>query len=112
MGQPRENVYTCEKCGGYTVTVDVAEGVTPFMLRCRATGEVGKCDGWAYSAMYPTGPRPKRIPAPAWEWYRPDRSEYVGSSEQMREHFDKGGLALRPRTNAVPVEHAERVGSS
>jgi len=29
---PRENVYTCPKCHGHTVTVDVDEGVTPLTI--------------------------------------------------------------------------------
>lgn len=30
---PRENAYWCSKCKGYTVTVDVDDGVTPMFLR-------------------------------------------------------------------------------
>lgn len=65
MNEPRENVYTCLKCRGFTVTLDVDEGVTSFMLNCRASGREGDCDGMAVSAMYPKGPRPPHIPEPA-----------------------------------------------
>jgi hypothetical protein len=95
--EQRENVYTCQKCGGFTVTVDVDEGVTPFMLRCRASGREGDCDGTAYSAMYPEGPRPKHIPPPAWEWFKPTGSEYRKLSAAMKEHVDRGGLDIRKR---------------
>ena len=44
-GDSKINVYVCQKCGGLTVTVDVDEGVTPFMLGCRATGKESDCDG-------------------------------------------------------------------
>lgn len=36
MNEPRINVYVCRKCGGHTVTVDVDDGVTPFMIGCHA----------------------------------------------------------------------------
>ena len=97
---PRENVYTCQKCGGYTVTVDVDEGVTPFMLGCRADGTEHGCDGPAYSAGYPKGPRPAHIPEPAWEWYRPTPKEQKKMDKKWpgyMDHFNNGGLAIRKR---------------
>lgn len=102
---PRENVYTCTKCGGYTVTVDVDDGITPFILRCRASGKEGECNGRAYSSCYPNGPRPAKIPPPAWEWFKPIGSEYNKLSRDMKEHVDKGGLDLRKRTDALPMYH-------
>lgn len=93
----RENVYTCQKCGGMTVTVDIDEGVTPFMLNCRASGKEGDCDGGAYSAFYPEGPRPAHIPSPAWEWYKPDVLELANTSHEMRDHANRGGLFIRKR---------------
>lgn len=93
----RENVYTCEKCGGLTVTIDVDEGVTPFMLKCRASGRQGDCDGFARSSFYPKGPRPPHMPAPSWEWYRPDAEEVERLSDAMREHVRQGGLCIRKR---------------
>src|SRR3974377_965449 len=41
-----ENVYTCRKCGGHTVTVDRDEGVTPFMIGCRESGEPLSATEW------------------------------------------------------------------
>ena len=93
----RINVYTCDKCGGKTVTRDVHEGVTPFMLRCRASGHEGDCDGKAYSAMYRV---PKELGLiPMWEWFKPVGSEYNKLSDAMKEHVDKGGLDLRKGTS-------------
>lgn len=100
MNEPRENVYTCQKCGGYTVTVDVDEGVTPFMIACRASGKVGDCRGQAYSAFYPKGPRPSHIPEPAWEWYRPTpegQRRIDRKHPGMMQHFKNGGLDIRKR---------------
>lgn len=87
-----ENVYTCEECGGFTSTIDVDEGVTPFMILCRARPD---CHGWAQSAMYPKGPRPPRIPAPAWEWYKPGADEMLTLSPANLGHVKQGGLLLR-----------------
>jgi hypothetical protein len=93
----KENVYTCQKCGGFTVTIDVDEGVTPFMLKCRASGREGDCDGFAMSAMYPKGTRPPHIPAPAWEWFKPTGDYYDSLPPAMKEHVDNGGLDIRKR---------------
>lgn len=93
----RENVYVCEQCGGFTVTVDIDDGVTPFMLGCRALGEEGLCEGLAYSELYPPGPRPPHIPAPAWEWYKPTAQELKASTPGMQAHAAQGGLFLRKR---------------
>ncbi|HUD74796.1 MAG TPA: hypothetical protein VMQ76_06965 [Terracidiphilus sp.] len=91
----RENVYTCQKCGGLTVTVDIDEGVTPFMIGCRASGNETDCNGDAYSAFYPKGPRPPHIPKPSWEWYKPSDKEVNSFPESWRDHYRKGGLHLR-----------------
>lgn len=95
----RENVYTCPKCRGYTVTVDVDEGVTPFLLDCRASGREADCDGMARSAMYPQGPRPAHIPEPAWEWFKPTGKAYKRLSPAMKDHVDRGGLDIRRRVD-------------
>lgn len=95
----RENVYTCAKCKGYTVTVDLDEGVTPMFLDCRASGREGDCGGVAVSAMYPKGPRPAHIPAPAWEWFKPTGADYERLSPAMKERVDQGGLDLRKRVS-------------
>jgi hypothetical protein len=122
MSEPRINVYICQLCGGHTVTVDVDEGVTPFMIKCRKDvprrfGPRGKasiktsCPGSAYSSFYPRGPRPAHIGEPAWEWYKPTDAELVALYrgdilEGMREHVSKGGLDLRRRTTREPVMHS------
>lgn len=43
------NVYVCEKCGTGTITINAVEGVTPFMIGCRADWPAGDCDGEAQS---------------------------------------------------------------
>lgn len=105
MSEPRINVYTCPKCKGHTVTVDVDHGVTPFLLRCRATND---CSGMAQSAMYPRGPKPSWIPDPQWEWFKPTGPDYENLSAPMKEYVDDGGLNIRKRTNASPVLHGDQ----
>lgn len=99
---PRENGYTCRKCARTVVTVDVDYGVTPFMIRCKAKKG---CDGDATSAFYPKMPRPKYVPDPTFEWYRPET--LVGLSSGERSHVLQGGLLIRPRTDRAPTLHGE-----
>lgn len=93
--QGRENAYLCDVCGGYTSTIDVDDGVTPMLIACRASGNEGECSGTAHSLMYPSGPRPDRVPAPAWEWYAPDTIELMNVDQETFQHCRKGGLLLR-----------------
>lgn len=137
MPDPRINVYVCRKCGGYTVTVDVDEGVTPFMIGCHAKEtevhpaesgskafedlldrELGiriksknllkvKCDGMSESSFYPRGPRPNWIEEPKWEWYKPEPGELANMSRSAKEHVNQGGLLMRKRTGKQVLCHKE-----
>ncbi|MDE2103414.1 MAG: hypothetical protein KGL39_39600 [Patescibacteria group bacterium] len=98
----RINVYVCPTCHGFTVTIDIHEGVTPFLLGCRATGQPGDCRGMARSSFYPKE-RPVHIPAPAWEWFMPTGREYHKLAQVMKDHVDKGGLVLRKRRQLAEV---------
>lgn len=101
-GTPRINIYTCAKCDAGTVTVDVDDGVTPFIILCRATE---RCGGEAHSCFYRVPPGDH---VPTFEWYKPtirkakrlDR-KWPGTLDHVRQ----GGLMLRPRTDAEPVLH-------
>lgn len=115
-GYPRINVYRCEY-GCNTSTVDVDDGVTPFMIQCRSrarpdrpldpkyTGPDGFCIGTAQSSFYPKGPKPPHIRDPEWEWYKPTTTE--GLSDGERAHVERGGLLLRGRTDRAPIFHPE-----
>jgi hypothetical protein len=93
---PRLNAYTCSTCGGKTVTIDIDDGVTPFMLNCRASGKAsGGCPGTAQSAMYRVNPA--TIGEPAWEWYKPTEAATRKLSAGMQEHVRSGGLLIRKR---------------
>lgn len=105
----RKNIYRCRECGGHTITIDVDDGVTPFMIRCRATGREGDCNGMAASTMYRV---PFDTPEAAWEWFKPEGSEYRKLSKEMREHVDKGGLDIRKaRGNPQDAPHGYRYDS-
>ena len=96
----RENVYVCPVCQGFTVTVDVDEGVTPAFIDCRASGNERDCLGMAASSFYPEGPRPAHIPPPAWEWYKPTITEARAEDRKfsgMADPARRGGLFLRRR---------------
>jgi hypothetical protein len=95
------NGYQCDTCGRLTLVVHVDEGVTPMFLACRESGDVETCKGMGTSLMYPAPPVPEHlVGAIGWEWYRPDEAELRGMDEGMREHIERGGVALRPLTTA------------
>lgn len=89
----RENPYTCEACGKVTNTIHADDGVTPFMLNCRATPD---CKGLAVSAIYPA-----HIPAPTWEWYRPASKELPTLKDWEADHVAQGGALIRPVSDAT-----------
>ena len=88
--QSKKNIYTCRKCFGHIVTVDVDEGVTPFMVKCRATAG---CDGTMQSSMYRVFDQSMR---PDYEWYKPPVLQVLSPGE--RQHVAQGGLLLRKAT--------------
>lgn len=93
-------------CGRITYAIHVHDGVTPMFLACRASGHEpdhpdNPCTGIGVSLMYPTAAPPKHVlDAVAWEWYSPDDAERVKLDRGSLEHVLKGGLLLRPLTDA------------
>lgn len=97
------NVYICPVCHGNTVTIDRDEGVTPFLLDCRASGETGKCKGMAQSSFYQAF---HPMPEPAWEWYKPtDPVELSKMSKAMLIHVAQGGLQIRRINKPLEPNH-------
>lgn len=89
MFKHKLNSYVCPRCGRRTVTRDIHEGVTPFLIRCPKCGE-----GLAQSSFY----RSDQFQDAEVLWIRPTTGELVES-----DHVKKGGLipvaasqALRP----------------
>ena len=91
--QHKRNAYTCKKCGGRTITIDLVTGVTPFMIRCRASDDTD-CVGMAVSSMYRID---QRTPV-AWGWYLPGKVELQSMSPETVEHVKRGGLLPRRLT--------------
>jgi hypothetical protein len=60
------NHYACQSCGAITIAFHQDDGVTPFMLRCRATKG---CGGDAYSAFYRGSQAAAQVPHVIW--FRP-----------------------------------------
>lgn len=88
-----KNLYRCQKCGKSIVTIDLDEGVTPFMIECRAT--LG-CDGDMYSSLYKLNPLQKAIP-PSYEWFKPTSFDHYSEEgrERMKEWVAQGCLDIR-----------------
>lgn len=95
------NAYHCEKCGGRTVTVNLVDGTTPFMIECRAKWP-GECGGMAQSEFYRID---QGTPA-EWGFYRPDEQELTRLESihpGTRDYVERGALCLRK------LDSAERV---
>lgn len=89
------NSYECHNCGQAISTVDLDEGVTPYMIPCVAWDRVPgapKCKGPMKSDFY--RPKPGR-PAAQYEWYKPTPEQTAKLDPGMREHVEAGGLMLR-----------------
>lgn len=93
------NHYICEKCNQVTVARHDQEGVTPFMLKCRATKD---CEGFAESCMF-MGPQ-RENQTPHVVFYRPPsltkaieeiNKEPEQNREWLLEHYTKGGSLMR-----------------
>ncbi len=96
-GVGRKNIYVCVACGGHIVTVDRAEGTTPFMVNCQATDG---CTGHMESSFYRVWDQRIR---PSHEWYKETSLE--GLTPAVLHHVQMGGLMLRPIENQhVPLD--------
>jgi hypothetical protein len=84
------NAYDCQACGKPTVTIDVDDGVTPFMIGCRVTGG---CRGFAQSRFY------QNVAGltPTYEWYKPAAKKVSRLSRDMQDHVANGGLLIQAR---------------
>ena len=101
------NHYRCPECGGITVTQEFDNGVTPFLLRCRAKDLrvdghwIEGCRGLAESSMYRN--------SQAWDqtphviFFRPDASFALAiintypkaDRAAWLEHYQQGGALER-----------------
>jgi hypothetical protein len=91
----KKNIYTCDKCKGHIVTVDVDRGVTPFMTNCKATLN---CKGMMTSSMYRVFDQNMRAD---YEWYRPSAIKVL--KPHIKQHVEQGCLLLR-KASVIPGE--------
>lgn len=94
----RENVYSCQKCRSYIVTVDRDPGVNPMFISHRLIGEITKskqtCDDTLVSHNYPDpATKPDFIHDATLEWVR--QEYYSGLTPEQEEYVRKGGLDLQ-----------------
>lgn len=95
MSQNKKNRYVCQKCHKSIITIDKDEGITPFMIECKATEN---CDGLMYSSFYDKSLQNNPLLIPMFEWYKPKNANHYPEEhrEIMQKHFDEGGLDIRP----------------
>jgi len=101
------NHYKCLKCGGVTVARHDDEGVTPFIIRCRAKDEnhpnarVRGCTGHAESSFFSGSQDDNQKPHVIF--YRPSHEQAMAdiAKEPIRDqkwlidHYLKGGSLMK-----------------
>lgn len=85
------NIYVCDRCGEHVVTKDTEDGVTPFMIGCKAGCG---CRGMMTSSMYRVFDPDGKMKW-TYEWYRPSADRVISLSQWEYDHVSKGGLLLR-----------------
>lgn len=90
-GKGKKNIYMCKRCGRGFVSIDLDDGVTPFLMSCLTDG----CKELAASFFYQAPQDLLADISPAVEWYKPDAVELAGLTGHSREHVLKGGLLSR-----------------
>jgi hypothetical protein len=90
-----KNIYTCNLCKGHIITVNLVDGTTPMFLPCKATPN---CGGEMQSSWYMNVPDEP----PTHEWFKPTDFKIYPKRIRagMKEHVGKGGLDIRPITQA------------
>lgn len=84
-GRGEYNLYECNKCNNYKVTLCKDKGVTPFFIRC-------KCGGDMMHTKSSKQAPPSYVKV--YNWVRPNLEQTMSLSEGMRNHILNGGLIL------------------
>jgi hypothetical protein len=93
MPKLAQNIYRCIRCQREIVTRDIADGVTPYVIKGVAHGAALICDERMISQFYPVeaqARRPSHVFVRKTEWERNHMGPYD------RAHHDDGGLFLEP----------------
>jgi hypothetical protein len=93
MSTGKKNAYICP-FDHITITIEVDDGTTPMLLRCRQKSDDGKhaCTEMARSSWYNLTPSQEAMD-PEYEWYKPNSGHVL--NKQEKDHVRKGGLLLR-----------------
>ena len=81
-GRGEYNLYECNKCNNYKVTLYKDKGVTPFIMRC-------KCGGDMMHTKSSKQAPPSYVKV--YNWVRPNLEQTMSLSEGMRNHILHGG---------------------
>lgn len=95
-------MYRCRKCGGQIVTMDVDQGVTPFLIGCRADAD---CDGNMESSFYRIPNNPRNIVN--FIWRKATAKEITRMDGWSQQHAEQGGLFLHPNKGEAEACYAE-----
>lgn len=84
-GRGEYNLYECNKCNNYKVTLYKDKGVTPFIIRCECGGE-----------MMHTKSSKQALPSyvTVHNWVRPTLEQTLRLSQGLRDHVLGFGLML------------------
>lgn len=77
-GRGEYNLYECNKCNNYKVTLYKDKGVTPFIMRC-------KCGGDMMHTKSSKQAPPSYVKV--YNWVRPNLEQTMSLSEGMRNHI-------------------------
>lgn len=92
------NHYHCPECNGVTIARHDDEGVTPFMLRCRATTS---CSGMAQSCFFYCSQDDAQVPHVIF--YRPATAQAIKDIRKspknervwLMDHYSRGGSLMK-----------------
>jgi len=94
------NHYKCPTCYSWTISKDLADGVTPFLIPCQI--KLG-CKGMAQSSFYRGPQEPNQqhhvefyFPTPAELDVELQRHKNLHIRNAVYDHVNKGGLLMRP----------------
>lgn len=101
-GKGRKNLYLCETCGHGFVSIDLDEGVAPFMSPCL------NCAAMAHSMQYCAPQAMLADMTPAVEWYRPNSRAFARARPALKAHIEQGGLVARVVADGLKLSRSRR----
>lgn len=94
----RKNIYVCDTCQYSFITIDLDNGIPPYMSSCQRPVA---CQGMAKSKFYTID---QGLPA-EYGWYKPDKDELVlleAIFSGTKSYVERGGLVLKKLIKEEP----------